>query len=94
MKIIVEKEGDLLDYLYNHLDMPKKRIKQYLTHGSIYVNNHKTKIYHIMKSSEHIVNKDIVQIMRELAPIYQELDNDFQAIDVVDLIYYERWLNG
>ena len=42
MKLIVEKDGELLDYLYNHLDMPKKRIKQYLTHGSIYVNNNKT----------------------------------------------------
>ena len=45
MKLIVEKEAELLDYLYNHLDMPKKRIKQYLTHGSIYVNNHKTTKY-------------------------------------------------
>ena len=45
MKIIVEKEGTLLDYLYNHLDMPKKRIKQYLTHGSIYLNNNKTTQY-------------------------------------------------
>lgn len=45
MKIIVEKEGELLDYLYNHVDMPKKRIKQYLTHGAIYVNNNKTTKY-------------------------------------------------
>lgn len=45
MKLIVEKEGELLDYLYSHLDMPKKRIKQYLTHGSIYVNNNKTTKY-------------------------------------------------
>ena len=45
MKLVVEKEGELLDYLYNHLDMPKKRIKQYLTHGSIFVNNHKTTKY-------------------------------------------------
>lgn len=42
MKLIVEKNGELLTYLYEHLDMPKKRIKQYLTHGSIYVNNNKT----------------------------------------------------
>ncbi|MBQ3307712.1 MAG: RluA family pseudouridine synthase [Bacilli bacterium] len=42
MKIVVEKDGELLDYLFEHLDMPKKRIKQYLSHGSIYVNNHKT----------------------------------------------------
>ena len=38
MKIIVKKDDELLDYLYNNLDMPKKRIKQYLTHGSIFVN--------------------------------------------------------
>ena len=45
MKLVVEKEGELLDYLYNHINMPKKRIKQYLTHGSIYVNNNKTTKY-------------------------------------------------
>ena len=32
MKLVVKTEGELLDYLYNNLDMPKKRIKQYLTH--------------------------------------------------------------
>ena len=41
MKIIVDKETKLLEYLYEKLDMPKKRVKQYLTHGSIYVNNSK-----------------------------------------------------
>lgn len=45
MKIIVEKEAELLSYLYDNLDMPKKRIKQYLTHGSIYVNNNRTTKY-------------------------------------------------
>lgn len=45
MKLKVEKEGELLDYLYNNLDMPKKRIKQYLTHGSIFVNNNRTTRY-------------------------------------------------
>ena len=45
MKIKVEREGELLDYLYNNLDMPKKRIKQYLTHGSIFVNNNRTTKY-------------------------------------------------
>ena len=47
MKLIVEKEDYLLNYLYNHLDMPKKTIKQYLTHGSIYVNNNKTTKYNV-----------------------------------------------
>ena len=45
MKITVKKDGELLDYLYNNIDMPKKRIKQYLTHGAIFVNNTKTTKY-------------------------------------------------
>ena len=45
MKIIVKKDDTLLNYLYNNLDMPKKRIKQYLTHGSIYINNNKVTKY-------------------------------------------------
>ena len=45
MKITLKKEGELLDYLYNNIDMPKKRIKQYLTHGAIFVNNTKTTKY-------------------------------------------------
>ncbi len=45
MKIIVKKDGELLNYLYENLDMPKKRIKQYLSHGAIYVNNNQTTKY-------------------------------------------------
>ena len=45
MKITVKKEDELLSYLYDNLDMPKKRVKQYLTHGSIYVNNSKVTKY-------------------------------------------------
>ena len=45
MKLVVKNEGELLEYLYENLDMPKKRIKQYLTHGSIYVNNNRTSQY-------------------------------------------------
>lgn len=45
MKLVVNKEGQLLDYLYDNLDMPKKRVKQYLTHGAIYVNNNRTTQY-------------------------------------------------
>ena len=45
MKILVKKESELLKYLYENLDMPKKRIKQYLTHGSIFVNNNKITNY-------------------------------------------------
>ena len=45
MKLLVKKESELLEYLYENLDMPKKRIKQYLTHGSIFVNNNKITQY-------------------------------------------------
>ena len=45
MKLIVKTAGELLKYLEENLDMPKKRIKQYLTHGSIYVNNNRTTKY-------------------------------------------------
>ena len=48
MKLIVEKDGELLDYLYSKLDMPKKRIKQYLTHGAIFVNNNRTTKYNLI----------------------------------------------
>ena len=45
MKLVVKKDSTLLDYLYDNLDMPKKRIKQYLTHGAIFVNNNRTTKY-------------------------------------------------
>ncbi len=45
MKLVVEKDSELLEYLYEYLDMPRKRIKQYLTHGSIFVNNNKITQY-------------------------------------------------
>lgn len=45
MKLIVKKDSELLEYLYENLDMPKKRVKQYLTHGAIYVNNNRVKQY-------------------------------------------------
>ena len=45
MEIIVKSDGKLLDYLVNNIDMPRKKIKEYLTHGSIYVNNNRTTKY-------------------------------------------------
>ena len=45
MKINVKKNGELLNYLYENIDMPKKRLKQYLSHGAIYVNNNQTTKY-------------------------------------------------
>ena len=45
MRLVVNKNSELLEYLYDNLDMPKKRIKQYLVHGSIYVNEDKVTQY-------------------------------------------------
>ncbi|MBR1936212.1 MAG: RluA family pseudouridine synthase [Bacilli bacterium] len=57
MKIIVKKDGELLDYLYNNLDMPRKRIKQYLTHG-VFINNNKVTKYNykIVKGMEIVID--------------------------------------
>ena len=38
MKLVVNKNGELLEFLYERLDMPKKRVKQFLVHGAVYVN--------------------------------------------------------
>ena len=45
MKLIVKEKMLLLEYLYKYLDMPKKKVKSYLTHGLVYVNNTKTTKY-------------------------------------------------
>jgi len=60
MKLVVTKDSLLLDYLYENLDMPKRRVKQYLTHGSIYVNNSKvTKYdYKLIKGMNIIIDTD------------------------------------
>ena len=60
MKLVVNKDSLLLDYLYENLDMPKRRVKQYLTHGSIYVNNSKvTKYdYKLIKGMNIIIDTD------------------------------------
>ena len=60
MNLVVKNDGELLEYLYNNLDMPKKRIKQYLTHGSIYVNNNKVKQYNykVITGMTIVINTD------------------------------------
>ena len=58
------------------------------------VNNHKIKIYHKKGSLNHIVSKDLESLYKTLSPIYHDLDGDYMAIDMIDLIFYERWLNG
>lgn len=60
MKLKVKENGELLAYLYDNLDMPKKKIKQYLTHGSIFVNNVKVRQYNypIVNGMEIVIDTD------------------------------------
>lgn len=60
MKLKVKENGELLAYLYDNLDMPKKKIKQYLTHGSIFVNNVKIRQYNypIVNGMEIVIDMD------------------------------------
>ena len=60
MKLVVKKESELLEYLYENLDMPKKRVKQYLVHGSIYVNNNRVKQYnyHLVPGMNIMIDTD------------------------------------
>ena len=58
------------------------------------VNNHKIQNYHKLYGKKHIVSKELEDIYKSLTPIYEELDNAFSSVDLVDLEFYERWLNG
>ena len=57
-------------------------------------NNHKIPRIHKLTICNHNVSKGLQEIFEELAPIYEELGSEFSAIDLVDLEFYERWLNG
>lgn len=56
------------------------------------VNNHKI-LNHKFWSFPHKVSKELESIYSSLIPIYEELE-DLTLIDLVDLEFYERWLNG
>ena len=58
MKIVVKKEGILLDYLVNNLDMSRKTIKQYLQKGSIYVDGVRTTKFDYPVSINSIIKID------------------------------------
>lgn len=45
MKLVVKKEAELLSYLYENLEMPKKKVKSFLTHGDIYIDHQKVTQY-------------------------------------------------
>ncbi len=57
-------------------------------------NNHKIPSCNILKSNSHNVSKGLRKIIDDLAPIYKELNSNFEPIDLMDLEFYERWLNG
>lgn len=59
-----------------------------------FANNHKIPSIHKLTIYNHNVSKGLQEIFRELAPIYEELDGGFATIDLMDLEFYERWLNG
>ena len=58
MKLVVKNESLLLDYLEKNLDMSHKNIKNYLKHGSIYVDGVRTTKfdYPLNKNSVIIIN--------------------------------------
>ena len=45
MKLVVKKEAELLSYLYENLEMQKKKVKSFLTHGDIYIDHQKVTQY-------------------------------------------------
>ena len=55
-------------------------------------NNHKIQ-NHKFSLLNHIVSKEWIRGFAEMTPIYNELDYDYGLIDLVDLKFYERWLN-
>lgn len=44
-RYVVSKNSLLLEYLYEVMDAPKKKVKQYLVHGSVYIDNTRTTQY-------------------------------------------------
>ena len=58
------------------------------------VNNHKIQIYHKLYKKNHIVSKGWAEKYSELSLIYRDLQSDFERVDLIDLEFYERWLNG
>ena len=86
-KLVLSKDK-LIEWRYILRKLIKKGVRRLKP-----VNNHKRKIYHKNFAFKNIMSRSILKIMQELAPIYEELNTEFQTIDVVDLNFYERWLN-
>jgi hypothetical protein len=72
--------------------MKKQNKKKNRTRKS--VNNHKIRIYHKSRATKHNVSRETIEAYAQMIPIYQELSEDFERADLIDLEFYERWLNG
>lgn len=58
MKLVVKREGMLLEYLEENLDMPKRNIKNYLKNGAIYVDGVRTTKFNYPVVNQSIINID------------------------------------
>lgn len=75
MKLKVKQEATLLEYLEKHLDIPKKKIKEYLKYGSIYVDQVKTTKYDYPLLKGSIIFIDTKAKNKEMLPfpiIYED----------------------
>lgn len=82
MKLVVKKESTLLNYLEENLEMPKKRIKEYLKYGSIYVDGTKTTQYNypLMIGTKIIIDTKEKKKVTLPFPILYE-DNNIIVVD-------------
>ena len=76
MEIIVKSDGELFDYLVNNIDMPRKKIKEYLNHGSIYVNNNRTTKYNYPVYSGNTIIIDTKSKNRVILPFEILFEDD------------------
>lgn len=78
MKIIVEEDGELLSYLYQHLELSKKKIKSYLSHGLICIN------HSIVTQYNYPVKKNMVILI----DTRKKQQND----SLLDIIYEDSYI--
>ncbi len=77
MKIIADRDGELLEFLEEKLDVSKKTLKQYLKHGNIYVENVKTTKYDypIRLNNVIIIKSKNKEVIKPPFPIIYEDEN-------------------
>lgn len=80
MKLVVTRDGELLNYLYEHLDMPKKRVKQYLTHGAVYVNQNLIQQYNYPLTVGMQITIDTESKNKKMLPFDIVYEDDFMIV--------------